>query len=209
MPVKMRIFVAPRFEIPAQTCTLYGCFTFGFSLAGTPFFRKQSLLCRSNQMLDSSVKITLSNISPVSSNLSQNARRATRFGSRIAWQYFGPCFRQPSFHRNFLIAATDTFTPHSRNRSFWRPITRGSKIAQNYWSLLSSYMTTCGKPFYLRMWIFETNSWKVLAVHLPLAVSSSFSSNFWSIKSKCSCWIVGGRPLRGRSPIGVFCLKHL
>ena len=43
MPVKMTIGVAPRFDIPAHTCTFYGCFTFGFNFAGIPSFLMQIL----------------------------------------------------------------------------------------------------------------------------------------------------------------------
>ena len=38
LPVKIQSFVAPFREMPAHTCTLYGCFGFCFSRGLSPFF---------------------------------------------------------------------------------------------------------------------------------------------------------------------------
>ena len=44
-PEKMRTLVAPLFEMPAQMCTLKGCFAHPFSLGCSHLQRKQSFAC--------------------------------------------------------------------------------------------------------------------------------------------------------------------
>ena len=98
--VNSNISVAPCFEIPAHTWTLNGCLTLGF-------FLKRSFPCCSIQILDLSVKMTLSKVSTSWIHFWANAKRARRFGSLTAWQYLGPVLIQPIFLRAAFITLID------------------------------------------------------------------------------------------------------
>ena len=74
----MRTLVAPLFEIPAQMCTLKGCFARPFSFGCSHLRRKQSFACFSRWTEHSSVKITSSNCSLSSKQFKLNSSRLAR-----------------------------------------------------------------------------------------------------------------------------------
>ena len=112
IPPKTARVVAPRLDIPAQTWTLYGCFGLPFSFGGSHQRRNDSFRLLSIATVHSSVKITLSNVSPSSWHFRANAKRLARFGSLTNWQYFVPADSHPRVFRALLIVARDTVIPN-------------------------------------------------------------------------------------------------
>lgn len=90
-------WVGPRFEIPAHTGTLMGCF-------GCSHFQwKLSLLWFSSRTEHSSVNITSPNCSFTRRLISLSSNLLTLFGSRISWLYCVAVWVHPSFLLRHLI----------------------------------------------------------------------------------------------------------
>ena len=151
----MRTGVALRFEMPAQIFTLKGCLPRGLSLPGVPSFLKHTFPCRSNQIVLSSVKMTLSKSSLSSKHCCANARRATRFASRTIWQYRGPDFLHPSFFLARLIVAMDKWTPSSLYRYCIIPIGISSLFINHSSCLSHHLMPTSFSWVYLVLVVFS------------------------------------------------------
>ena len=99
LPVNISTLVAPLFEIPAQTWTLYGCLGRPFIFGGSHLRRNDNFAWFSMCTEHSSVKMTSWKLSLSSIHLMANSSRFTLFGSRISWQYFVPVCNQPNFLR--------------------------------------------------------------------------------------------------------------
>ena len=139
MPVNIIILVFPNLDIPAQTWTLNGCFTVGFNLARQFFFLKHKQAWRSNQILDSSVKMTLLNVSFCAKQSAAKIKRSIWFADRTIWQYLGPDFIHPSF---LLISFTDDTDVTSWNFSFnFR--CKSTAVSSSEFSYSSSMKSKC------------------------------------------------------------------
>ena len=115
----MVIPVAPRFEMPAQTWTSYGCFGTPFCLGGSHQRWKVIFPCHSIWIELSSVKITSSKLSLSFKHLCANSSRLGWLTSFTSWQYFDPVANQPNFLRNFLIFQHENFKPKFVSISCW------------------------------------------------------------------------------------------
>ena len=117
----MRTRVALCFEMPTHMLTLKGCLLWGLCLPVVPCILKHTFLWHSNQIVLSSVKVTLLKSLLLSTHCSANTRQATRFATQTIWQYWGSHFLHPHFFLAHLIIAVDNWTPSLLYRSFWSP----------------------------------------------------------------------------------------
>lgn len=183
MPVNMAMLVVPRLEIPAQTWTLKGCFTFGLSFGASLNLRKHNFAWLSNQIDDSSVNMTLSKVSLVSLHFCANASLLMRLGSFTNWQYFTPDFTHPNFFLAFLIVVEDTFRLKREKTSFCICETF-NKISHLVNKLFKA--TGIAKILTLLTRYINCISIPLDKFFLPTEVNSSFRSISASIKFSCS-----------------------
>ena len=107
IPLHMITFVAPCFEIPANTWTFGGCLWQYLSFLGASVLRKAFFLWHLSWTLHSSVKMRSLNCSSFSRHLFTHSTLFCLFASRIAWQYLAVV----NVHPNSLRALA-TLTVH-------------------------------------------------------------------------------------------------
>ena len=129
MPLKITSWVAPRLEIPPQTCTFNGCLTrssAGVSLETIFPAASRTILVITNWWFGpnctelSSVNMTLLNVSSVDFNSRQNASRLTLFCSRIKGWFTGLDAMNPSCFRWRRMHDEETSRPNSCLTSIFR-----------------------------------------------------------------------------------------
>ena len=94
------------FRNPTPHMTLGGCLCLYFSLLGIFYLQKHFLRWHSNCMVNSSVKITLSNVSISSRHFLHQSNCFCLLASRIAWQYLAVVKVQPSSLQRLAMVRT-------------------------------------------------------------------------------------------------------